>query len=79
MEGCAHLTSLELGHNQLVAVSGPLPGLRGLAKLGLLGNSLSCVDRRALESLEGLGEVEVDLRYLGCRCWGGAGPYLAQL
>ena len=67
LDNCGHLHQLELGHNRLALLSGRLRGLRGLKRLGLLGNHISCLQREALEELEGLEELELDLRYFSCR------------
>ena len=68
LDHCGHLLQLELGHNRLALLSGRLRGLRGLKRLGLLGNHISCLQKEVLEELEGLDELELDLRYFSCRC-----------
>ena len=67
-EGCHQLVNLDLAHNQIAMLSGHFQGFQSLKKLNLLGNDIVCVDREALESLDNVEEIEIDLRYLQCSC-----------
>ena len=68
VQACSGLDQLDLSYNRIAVLTGAFDGLTNLAKLGMIGNELACIDMEALDSLYRVREVEFDLRYLACTC-----------
>ena len=68
VQACSGLDQLDLSYNRIAVLTGAFDGLTNLAKLGMIGNELACIDMEALDSLYRVREVELDLRYLACTC-----------
>jgi Leucine-rich repeat (LRR) protein len=68
-EGCSEVEELDLSYNNIATINqDSLSGLFKLNKLKILGNVIVCFDKKALENLEYIPVIEIDLRFLECSC-----------